>query len=179
MSPEQAAGQSSRCPVRPLCGRSVGYEMLSGKPPFTGPTPQAILASQVTRTACRSSRPSPMCRQSWPNIMRCPGEGAGESLDISRRDAIPAGQLSALRTGRTGSRFWPGGRAAANGCGRWFGPGEALSGASLGTGTSDSPDDGLSEAGDNEQTYAVARRVEEVAPEIRCSTPCGPALPGR
>ncbi|MFL5490424.1 MAG: serine/threonine-protein kinase, partial [Gemmatimonadales bacterium] len=51
MSPEQAAGQANVDARSDLYAVGVlGYEMLSGKPPFTGPTPQAILASQVTQT---------------------------------------------------------------------------------------------------------------------------------
>ena len=50
MSPEQAAGQDSVDARADLYAIGVlAYEMLSGHPPFTGTTPQAILASQVTR----------------------------------------------------------------------------------------------------------------------------------
>ncbi len=51
MSPEQASGQSN------LDARSdiyavgcVLYEMIAGEPPFTGPTPQAIVARSLTET---------------------------------------------------------------------------------------------------------------------------------
>jgi serine/threonine protein kinase/tetratricopeptide (TPR) repeat protein len=61
MSPEQAAGE------RELDGRSdvysmgvVLYEMLAGEPPFTGPTPQAIIARSLTE----SPRPLRSVRES-------------------------------------------------------------------------------------------------------------------
>jgi serine/threonine-protein kinase len=63
MSPEQASGG------RDLDGRSdiyalgcVLYEMLAGEPPFTGPTPQAIVARALTE----SPRPLQIVRETVP-----------------------------------------------------------------------------------------------------------------
>jgi serine/threonine-protein kinase len=60
MSPEQASGATE------LDGRSdiyslgcVAYEMLAGEPPFTGPSPQAVIAKRFSETPLplRSRRP--------------------------------------------------------------------------------------------------------------------------
>ena len=51
MAPEQAAGQTALDARADLYAVGVlAYEMLSGQPPFTGPTPQAIFAAHITRT---------------------------------------------------------------------------------------------------------------------------------
>jgi serine/threonine protein kinase len=62
MSPEQAAGDEA------LTGRSdqyalatLVYEMLTGKPPFTGPNARAILARKLTS-------PPPPIRETRPDI---------------------------------------------------------------------------------------------------------------
>jgi eukaryotic-like serine/threonine-protein kinase len=61
MSPEQASGTpevDARSDIYSLA--SVLFEMLAGEPPFTGPTPQAILAKRDSSAApaLRSRRPS-------------------------------------------------------------------------------------------------------------------------
>jgi eukaryotic-like serine/threonine-protein kinase len=74
MSPEQAAGE------RTLTARSdiyalgaVCYEMLAGEPPFTGPTPQAVIARMMASEA-------PSVRRLRPSVP--------EALDVALRKAL-------------------------------------------------------------------------------------------
>ncbi len=51
MAPEQAAGEVDIGPAADLYAVGVmGYEMLTGEAPFTGSTPQAVLAAKLTQT---------------------------------------------------------------------------------------------------------------------------------
>ncbi len=121
MSPEQAAGQTqvdSRADLYAV--GVVGYEMLSGQVPFSGPTPQAVLAAHVTKLAkplgqlCadarrhrsrqRSCAPSKKIRQPagnrpkrcWPSWSGLAHQGAESRLVRSRRSAWPVECLPSI-----------------------------------------------------------------------------------
>ena len=83
MSPEQASGE-------PVDGRSdlyalgaVDYFALSGKPPFTAPTTQAVLAQQITKPAPSVSA----------NAAGFPGRSRESSINASRRIRAAVRQL--------------------------------------------------------------------------------------
>ena len=73
MAPEQAAGQSSVDARADLYATGVmAYEMLAGRPPFTGTTPQQVLAAHVTQpppslTSLRPDISAPFAAA----VMRC------------------------------------------------------------------------------------------------------------
>ena len=102
MSPEQAAGQSNVDARSDLYAVGVlGYEMLSGKPPFTGLTPQAILASQVTRTPASLVQAQPDVPPQLAEIIMRALEKEPEQRWSSAEEMLSRlEQLSALRTGR-------------------------------------------------------------------------------
>ncbi len=138
MSPEQVAGQTS------LDGRAdlyavgvLAYEMLTGQPPFTGTTPQAVLTAHLTRTPAplQSLRPD-LVPAFAAAIMRClekdPSarwQSADELLSQLEAFATPAAGVTALPPARgaaSGRRRWLTVTAllaaTALGLGYWFGP---------------------------------------------------------
>jgi serine/threonine-protein kinase len=90
MSPEQASG------VRELDGRTdiyslgaVLYEMLAGEPPFSGPTPQALLARRVLEDApplrrARPSAPEALERTVAQALARTPADRFATAGDFAR-----------------------------------------------------------------------------------------------
>lgn len=105
MSPEQASGDSridARSDVYSLA--VVFYEMLAGEPPYSGPTPQAILARQLSEDA-RSLAPLRVVTPALEAVIR-------KALARSPADRYPttlqfaAAVEAAVRTGKAPGRGW-------------------------------------------------------------------------
>src|SRR6266581_2717239 len=102
MSPEQAAGErhvDARADVYALA--VVGYEMLAGVPPFSGPTAQALIAAHLTTTP----RPLGDVRPETPPaaadaIMRALAKDPNLRLRTAAefRDALPGAVATAVAT---------------------------------------------------------------------------------
>ena len=108
MAPEQAAGErliDARADVYSLA--VVGYEMLAGEPPFTGPNAQAVLAAHLT------AEPPPL-RRSRPDVPEPVSEAIHRALAKSPddrfrtaaefRDALLGAGSAALSSDEPGAR---------------------------------------------------------------------------
>ena len=168
MSPEQAAGQSNIDARSDLYAVGVlGYEMLSGKPPFTGLTPQAILASQVTQAPASLGQVRPELPPELTGIIMRSLEKNPEQRWSSAEEMLSRlEQLSVIRGGRlrkpvlAGAVMLPLLIAAG-----WFGWAKPSRERHWVREEAIPRMLALSEAGENEKTYNLARRVEAVAPD--------------
>jgi eukaryotic-like serine/threonine-protein kinase len=168
MSPEQAAGQSNIDARSDLYSVGVlGYEMLTGKPPFTGLTPQAILASQVTRTPVSLGQIRPELPPELTGIIMRSLEKNPEQRWSSAEEILSSlEQLSVTRSGRrrkpllAGAVMLPLLIAAG-----WFGWAKPSRERHWVREEAIPRMMALSEAGENEKTYNLARRVEAVSPD--------------
>ena len=121
MSPEQAMGE------RELTARSdvyalgcVLYEMLVGEPPFTGPTPQAIVAKVITEkppfaTTARESVPRHVARVIQKSLAKLPADrfatAAAMADALARPGTVEDERITFEGAGEGTAR--PGGRRAA------------------------------------------------------------------
>ena len=95
MSPEQAMGErdlSARSDVYAL--GCVLYEMLVGEPPFTGPTPQAIVAKVITEkpplaTTARDSVPRHVARAIQKALAKLPADRFASAAELATALARP------------------------------------------------------------------------------------------
>src|SRR5438128_6357459 len=107
MAPEQAAADphtDHRCDIYAV--GALGYEMLTGRPPFTGATPQHVLAAQVTEapepvTKRRATVPAALAALVMRCLEKSPADrwqSAEELLDQLEAMATPSGGITPTGT---------------------------------------------------------------------------------
>jgi eukaryotic-like serine/threonine-protein kinase len=110
MSPEQAMGQreiTARSDVYAL--GAITYEMLLGEPPFTGPTPQAIIAKVMTSEPVvpsiqRKSVPPAVDGAVMTALEKLPADRFGTAAEFA--DALTTPTSRPTRLPRPGSGSW-------------------------------------------------------------------------
>jgi formylglycine-generating enzyme required for sulfatase activity/tRNA A-37 threonylcarbamoyl transferase component Bud32/dienelactone hydrolase len=181
MSPEQASGQASLDARADIYAVGVlAYEMLGGQPPFTGTTPQAILALQVTR----APRPlaelrSELSPEVVSTVMRClekdpdqRWQSAEELLARLETFTTPGGgrTATASQAPARARRFRPAYimatilLAAVLGAALWFGWGQRLLERRWAREQAIPQLLSLAESGYWEPAYILARRVAGILP---------------
>ena len=117
MSPEQAAGEpdvDARADVYAV--GAVLYEMLTGQAPYTGPTPQAVLARSLTEevvpvSKLRAGVPAPVAAVVAKAMARRPSERYASGVELEQalaaaRDAVRSGALPAVAAVSPAPRAW-------------------------------------------------------------------------
>jgi eukaryotic-like serine/threonine-protein kinase len=180
MSPEQAAGHASVDARADIYAVGVlGYEMLNGQPPFTGTTPQAILASQVTRTPKPLAELRPdLSPELITTIMGCLEKEpenrwpSAEAL-LSRLEPLAGG---ATRTRGWNARVLATGAAllALLGAALWLGPGRQMRERRWAREQAIPRLLSLAESGYWEPAYLLARRVAAILPGDSLFNALGP-----
>jgi hypothetical protein len=180
MAPEQATGQSvvdGRADLYAV--GALGYEILSGRTPFSGNTPQAILAAHVSRTPeplgpLRPDAPAELAAA----IMRClekdPADrcqSAEELLERLEGFDTPGTGITSAGPAQRGSRAWPprglaaaGALALALGAWLWVGPGRRARERAWVHEQAIPRVLSLADSGDWEGAYALARKADAKLP---------------
>ncbi len=122
MAPEQAAADphtDHRCDIYAV--GALAYEMLTGRPPFTGATPQQVLAAQVTEapepvSKRRSAVPAALAALVMRCLEKSPADRWQSAAELVRQleamatpsgGLTPTGATAAERGSRAASRRWP------------------------------------------------------------------------
>ena len=120
MSPEQAWGEEVDCRTDLYSLAVVAYEMLSGKAPFSGTTPHAVLYKQI-------HEPPPSIQQARPDLLAGVGTVLDKALAKERDKRYPTAQgfVSALEQALAGEKVAPPAEAATQVSKRERAPAEA------------------------------------------------------